>query len=94
MAKKSQGMRNKARKKMKKDARDKSTVNQHLKEFDEGDRVRIDIDSGIHKGMPHHRFQGRTGTIKGKRGRSYIVEVSDNNAKKEFPAYPAHLKEA
>jgi large subunit ribosomal protein L21e len=94
MAQKSQGSRNKTRKKFTKNVRDKETLSTHLKEFEEGDSVVIDVDPSIHEGIPHPRFHGKTAQVTGKRGRSYIVELQDVNKTKEFPVYPAHLKEA
>ncbi len=94
MAQKSKGQRNKTRRKLKKHTRDKETVTTHFKEFDEDQNVTIKIDSSIHRGLPHPKFHGKTGRIKGKRGRSYIVEIKDLGKTKEVPVYPAHLNEA
>ena len=58
----------------------------------EGDRVAIVLDGAQHKGMPHRRFQGRTGTIAGKQGRAYVVNFKDGNMKKTVVARPEHLK--
>lgn len=93
MAQKTKGSRNKTRKKLEKHARSKDTVSKHLKEFDEGDNVLIQIDSAIHEGMPHPRFHGKHGTVIGSRGDSYIVEIHDREKTKEMPVYPAHLQE-
>ncbi|MBU4490902.1 MAG: 50S ribosomal protein L21e, partial [Euryarchaeota archaeon] len=37
------------------------------------------------------KFQGRTGKVKGQRGRAYIVEVRDGGLMKEVIALPEHL---
>lgn len=94
MAQKTKGQRNKTRKKLKKHVRDKDTVNSHLKDFEEGTKVNIKIDSSVHRGIPDPKFHGKTGTIKGKKGRAYIVEIDDLNKKKQVNVYPSHLKEA
>jgi large subunit ribosomal protein L21e len=94
MAQKTKGSRNKSRKKLSKHIRDKETISNHLKEFDQGEQVRIELDSSIHKGLPHPRFHGKTGRIKEQRGSSYIVEIQDRSKTKEIPVYPAHLQEA
>ena len=67
-------------------------ITRSLRRFDIGDRVAIDIEPSIHKGMPHHRFQGLVGIIAGKQGSAYIVELNINRVKKKIIAMPVHLK--
>ncbi len=90
---KTHGTRRKSRYKLKKTVREKglSPISRAIQEYNEGDIVNIDIDPSIHKGMPHHKFHGKTGKIIGKRGRAYIVEVRDGNLMKEVIALPEHL---
>ncbi|MDY6789528.1 MAG: 50S ribosomal protein L21e [Candidatus Nanohaloarchaea archaeon] len=94
MAKKSQGTRNKTRRKMSKSARDRTGLSNYFQEFNPGDNAVIDIDPAVHEGLPHPRFHGRTAEVREKRGGSYIVELKDNGSKKSFAAHPAHLKPA
>ena len=54
--------------------------------YSEGDRVAIVLDGAQQKGMPHRRFQGKTGIITGSQGRAYVVSVSDGNANKTVVA--------
>jgi large subunit ribosomal protein L21e len=42
--------------------------------------------------MPHPRYKGRIGKIIGKRGKSYIVEITDGNKVKKLISRPEHLK--
>jgi len=42
--------------------------------------------------MPHHRYQGRIGVVRSKRGRSYEVSVNLEDAVKELIIRPEHLK--
>jgi large subunit ribosomal protein L21e len=63
-----------------------------LHEYQPGSHVVIMIDSSIHKGMPHKRYHGRVGIILNKRGRSYVVSVSQGDAVKEIIARPEHLE--
>jgi len=42
--------------------------------------------------MPHRRFHGKIGVIKGQRGRSYIIEVKFGDKVKETIVRPEHLK--
>jgi large subunit ribosomal protein L21e len=70
----------------------KLSLSKLLYEYPPGSRVVIMIDSGIHKGMPHRRYHGRVGTIINKRGRSYVVTVSQGDAVKEIIVRPEHLE--
>jgi len=90
---KSHGFRFKSRKKLRKKIREKGIkISRALQTFDVGDRVHIDIDPAVHKGMPHPRFQGRTGVVLGKRGRAYLVRVLDRKSYKTLIVRPEHLK--
>lgn len=93
MAQKTKGSRNKTRQKLSKHSRSKDTVSTHLKEFDEGDNVLIQIDSAVQKGMLHPRFHGKHGTVVGSRGDSFIVRIKDREKSKQMPVYTAHLQE-
>jgi len=62
-----------------------------LHEYKPGDRVIIKIDPSVHKGMPHRRYHGRIGVIKEKRGRSYVIDVTQGNTVKQIIARPEHL---
>ena len=57
-----------------------------------GDRVAIVLDGGQQMGMPHRRFQGRTGFIQKRQGKAWVVAVKDGNMKKTVVARPEHLK--
>ena len=72
-------------------AKGKLSISKILQKFSAGDRVHIVIDSGVQKGMPHPRFHGKTGTVIERRGRAYLVEISENNAKKVAICAPVHL---
>jgi large subunit ribosomal protein L21e len=72
--------------------RGKLKLSKLLYEYQPGSRVVVKIDSSIHKGMPHRRYHGRIGTIINKRGRSYVVSVSQGDAVKEIIARPEHLE--
>jgi len=90
---KSHGFRIKSRKKLRKKIREKGIkIRRALQVFEVGQRIHIDIDSAVHKGMPHPRFQGRTGIVVGKRGRAYLVKVRDGGLYKTLIVRPEHLK--
>lgn len=86
---KTRGFRRKTRHKLQQE--DVLKPSMFIREFNIGDRVAIDIQSACRK-HPHPKFQGRIGTVVGKRGRAYIVEVKDMKAKKIVIAKPEHLK--
>jgi large subunit ribosomal protein L21e len=63
-----------------------------LVDYEEGQRVDIVIDPAFHKGMPHKRYQGRTGVVTGLRGRAVIVDVGLGNATKTLIIRREHLQ--
>jgi large subunit ribosomal protein L21e len=90
--KKAKGKRAKSRGILKRKLREKLTVNKLLQEFVIGEKAIIKVNPSIHAGMPHRRFQGKIGIIKGKRGRCFEVEVSKGNAKATLILHPAHMQ--
>ncbi|MFQ6135557.1 MAG: 50S ribosomal protein L21e [Candidatus Hydrothermarchaeales archaeon] len=90
----SRGSRSRTRKKLKKGARKRGAlpVTKVVQGFERGDKVHIVIDPGVQKGQPHPKFHGKTGSVVEKRGRSYLVEIHDKNAKKILISHPVHLK--
>ncbi len=91
---KSQGLRKKTRKlfSRKPNEHGKLGLSKLLQKYEPGDKVVINIDPSVHKGMPHQRYQGRVGIIRSKRGRSYEVSVTLEEAVKEIIVRPEHLK--
>jgi len=63
-----------------------------LHEYKPGERVVIDMNPSVHKGMPHRRYHGKVGVIVAKRGRAYTVNVTQGDAVKEIIVLPEHLK--
>ncbi len=94
MAEMSHGPRARSGRKLKKRVREKGMppITKFLQEFDVGENVVIDIDSSQHKGMPHHRFQGRIGKVLGMQGDAYLVDVTEGSVHKVIIASPVHLK--
>ena len=72
--------------------RGKVRLSKLLQGYQPGNRVLIKIDSSVQKGMPHRRFHGRIGIVIEKRGRSYVVSVSQGDAVKEIVVRPEHLE--
>jgi len=71
--------------------RGKTSLTKILHGYEAGENVVVTINPSVHKGMPHRRFQGRVGVIAAKRGRSYVVHVSQGDASKEIIVRPEHL---
>ena len=88
------GMRKKSRDKLSKTIRSSgiSPVVRAIQEFDTGSKVHVLIDPSIHKGMPHPRFHGKTAEVVGKRGRAFVLKVTDGDATKTLITLPEHLK--
>ncbi len=72
--------------------RGKLSLSKLLYEYQPGSQVVVKIEPSVHKGMPHRRYHGRVGTILNKRGRSYVVSVSQGDAIKEIIVRPEHLQ--
>jgi large subunit ribosomal protein L21e len=94
MVKNSHGFRARTRGLMSKRVRQKglSSPSKILVDYEEGQRVDIVINSGFHRGMPHKRYQGRTGVVKGLRGRGVIVDVNLGKATKTLIIRREHLQ--
>ncbi len=90
----SRGFRSKSRRKMTKVAREGRTnpITNKLQRFETGDLVHITINPSIQKGQPHPRFHGKTGKVTDKKGKAYIVSITDGNKAKELIIRPDHLK--
>jgi len=69
----------------------KLRLSQYFQELKEGQIVAVNVERSLDFYFPE-RLQGRTGVIKEKRGRSYIVSIKDQNQEKKFLMSPIHLK--
>jgi large subunit ribosomal protein L21e len=93
MVKRSRGIRSKSRHILRKKPRNRgiSSITRAIQQFEIGERVSITIDSSVHKGMPHPRFQGYTGKIEGKQGDAYLVGINDGKKQKVLIVGSEHL---
>ncbi len=91
---KSKGPRRKSRSVLTKRVREKGKVglSRLLAEYEVGDKVVINIDPGVHKGMPHKRFQGKVGTVVEKRGKAYVLDIPQRKTSKLVIAGPEHVR--
>lgn len=92
--KKSRGYRARTRRLLRKKPRERGKIglSKLLHEYQPGNRVVIKLNPSIHKGMPHRRYHGKVGAIVDKRGRSYVVSVTQGDATKEIIVRPEHLE--
>ncbi len=93
MVKRSLGYRSSSRSLLSKHPRQRGLrgLSTYLINYNIGDKVVIKIDSSTHKGAPHRRYQGRIGTVIGKRGRAYIVGIQVGSKFKKIIARCEHL---
>ena len=96
MVKASKGYRRRTRYVMQRRARDRglSPITRAFQSFDVGEKANVNIDPSIHKGQPHVRFHGRTGTVVGMQGNAYLIDVMDGGKKKQIIVRPEHLRKA
>ena len=92
MVKKSRGLRSKTRKKLSQKPGYRPPITKFIQKFEAGERVVIDPEPSSHKGMPHQRYKGRVGVVCGKRGKSYIVKITEGNKEKLLISRPEHLR--
>jgi large subunit ribosomal protein L21e len=91
---KSKGIRRKSRSALTKKVRDKGRLplSRLLTSYEEGQKVVINIDPGIHKAMPHKRYQGKVATIVGQRGKAYIMEIPQRKTVKTIITTAHHIR--
>ncbi|MFH1503340.1 MAG: 50S ribosomal protein L21e [Candidatus Diapherotrites archaeon] len=71
--------------------RGKLKLSRYFQNFKEGDFVSIIREISLHPAFPK-RLQGRTGIVKKRVGKSYVIELRDQKKKKEFLIKAIHLK--
>ena len=70
----------------------KISIKSCLQEFKEGDKVLLHVEPAVQKGMYLPRFIGKTGIIKGKKGRCYEILINDLGKEKTLIVHPVHLR--
>lgn len=88
------GFRKRTRRKFKKEISNKGkiSIKNYLQKFEIGDKVSLTVEPAVQRGMYMPRFMGRIGTVIGKKGRCYEVEITDLSKKKSLIIHPVHLK--
>ncbi|MGC8662996.1 MAG: 50S ribosomal protein L21e [Thermoplasmata archaeon] len=94
MSKMSHGPRARSGMKLMKSVREKGMppITHFLRSYEEGEKVVIDIDSSQHSGMPNHSFQGLVGTVIGKQGNAYLIDLKVGSVHKKIIASPVHIR--
>jgi large subunit ribosomal protein L21e len=70
----------------------KPKIGKLLIEYEVGSQVIVKMDPSVQKSLPHKRFHGKIGKVVEKRGRGYVVSVSDGNAIKNIIVRSEHLE--
>ena len=73
-------------------ARGKISIRRYFSTYKEGEQVGLSAEPAVQKGLYHSRFYGRTGTVSGKRGRCYLVDIKDGGKSKTLIVHPVHLR--
>jgi large subunit ribosomal protein L21e len=63
-----------------------------IAEFDDGQKVHLNLDPSVREGRFHPRFNGLTGEVVGKQGRAFKVQIKDGGKEKMVVVRPAHLR--
>lgn len=92
MAQKSSGPRHGTRHKFSRDSDETTTVNDHMKQFEEGEQVRIKYNASVQEGRSHQRFYGDTAKVAGFRGDAVELEIKDGKQMKTLFLKPVHLE--
>ncbi len=95
MVKAPRGYRHRTRKLLRKRIRERGAIpplSLLMYEYKPGDKVYIIINPSVMKGMPHRRYHGKVGVVKGRRGKAYLVEVVVGSKVKKLFIRPEHLR--
>ena len=94
MVQRTGGLRRKTRSKLKKNVRMKGkiSIGNYLQNFVLNDKVALVMESSIHSGIYHPRFQGDVGIVVGKQGTCYKIKIIDGKMEKFFIVHPVHLR--
>lgn len=92
MAQKSHGSQHGTRHKLSRGPEDTLTVNDHMKEFEEGEKVLIEFHPSVQEGRVHSRYHGSAAEVTGHRGDAVELSVEDGNKSKTLYIKPVHLK--
>jgi len=71
--------------------RGKLQLSRYFQELNKGDFVSVSKEQSVSSSFPK-RIQGRTGIVEGRKGKTYIVKITEGSKDKRFLIEPIHLK--
>jgi large subunit ribosomal protein L21e len=88
------GFRRKSRHKLKKTIKQKGKISlsRFFQEFSVGDKVQLNAEPAVQKGMYYPKFHGKVGVVAGKSGECYNIQIMDKNKEKTLIVHPVHIK--
>ena len=94
MVKRTGAFRRKTRQKLRKKNRVKGkiSISSYLHSLNEGDKVTLTVEPAVQKGMYFPRFYRKIGTVKGKQGNCYRIQIKNQKKQKTLIVHPVHLK--
>ena len=94
MTQRTGGLRARTRHKLQKKARmrGKISMTRLTQKFKKNDKVIINQEPAVQKGMPHHRFKNKLGVVIREQGSSYLLKIKDGNKEKKVISKPIHLR--
>jgi len=86
--------RKKTRSKLSKSPRQRGKValRRFVAKLNVGDRVVLNAEPSVQRGMYFPRFHGLSGTIVSERGNAYFVSIKDKGKRKKLLVSKIHLK--
>jgi large subunit ribosomal protein L21e len=69
----------------------KLSIRRYLQDLQVGDKVLFMAQPAVQSGMYFKRYHGNTGTVSGKQGSCYMVEIENQGQMKQILVHPAHL---
>ena len=63
-----------------------------MQTFNKGQKVHLIVEPSVHRSNYHSRFIGKTGVVRGLRGRCYEIAITDGGKEKLLIIHPVHLK--
>jgi ribosomal protein L21E len=66
-------------------------LTRYFQRFNEGDQVKLNLESSIPKGKFCTRYNGKVGVVVGSEGECYKVKIKDQKKEKVILVHPIHI---
>jgi large subunit ribosomal protein L21e len=88
------GARRKTRQKYTKNYKDRGKISlrRFLQTLEAGDKVALNAETAVQRGMYFRRFHGKIGTVSKRLGSCYEVIIRDYDKEKHLIVHPVHLR--